>query len=262
MNASLLNKYIVILAPYSIFVSTLYLLGYWGAFGINIFEYIGLSDIIKTAIYQLAHYGGFVLLGAAVSEIFLSPLLKNALPPREGADLPEVKFFRRYWILPAVAIVGFALYIALFTESEVRWLLAAIYISPLAVIAVSHFKILSDAIPNEVIRNAVTYPLVTILLFSYGWGTVDARSKKTEKTVIKINGTEENKAYIGRAGGYVFLWNVESKAVEVVMDSTISSLSYVLPKERPPFMTLLQSEKSEGSISNKGIQLMPKDVTN
>jgi len=262
MNASLLNKYIIFLAPYSIFVSILYLLGYWGEFDINIFEYIGLGDIIKTAIYQLAYYGGFVLLGVAITEIFLSPVLKKVYPPGGGADLPEAKYFRLLWRIYVIAIVGYATYIALFTASDRRWFIAAALISPVAFTAISSLDILSEVIPNAVIRNAVTLPLVIILLSAYGWGITDAHSKKSNGIPVKINGIEDNKTYIGRAGGYVFLWSIKSKTVEIVAENKISILSYSLPNEKPPFMALFQSKETKDAVvPHNKIQPMPKGET-
>lgn len=48
--------------PYSIGVSVLYLLGYWGTFQIDPFEYIGIGDVVKLAVYPLST---ILVLGAA-----------------------------------------------------------------------------------------------------------------------------------------------------------------------------------------------------
>lgn len=48
--------------PYSIGVSVLYLLGYWGTFRIDPFEYIGIGDVVKLAVYPLST---ILVLGAA-----------------------------------------------------------------------------------------------------------------------------------------------------------------------------------------------------
>ena len=55
MNLAAYNKYIALVAPYSITVSALYLFGYWGSFGVSIFEYVDLAEIVKIALYQLMH---------------------------------------------------------------------------------------------------------------------------------------------------------------------------------------------------------------
>lgn len=54
-----LTKHFSLLMAYSIIISTSYLLGYWGSFDINIFEYIEISDILKMSIYSLMHLFNF-----------------------------------------------------------------------------------------------------------------------------------------------------------------------------------------------------------
>jgi hypothetical protein len=50
-------KYAVAITPYAILVALLYLWGSWSSFGINIFNYIALTDILKLALIPpLCHH--------------------------------------------------------------------------------------------------------------------------------------------------------------------------------------------------------------
>jgi hypothetical protein len=181
------------------------------------------------------------------------------MPPGEGSDLPEARFIKKFWRFFVVGIAVVALYIALFTTNDIRWFVAAVIVAPLAVIAAAHFDVLSELIPNDAIRNSVTYPLVIILLFAYGWGAADAYTKKTKGAVVEIDGVLNKKTYIGRAGGYVFFWRAAAETVEVVAENQISSLAYRVPEEKPPFMALFQSQESDdGNVSAHEKQATPE----
>ena len=65
-----MNKKLFLIAPYGISVSTLYLLGYWGTFEINIFEYADISDILKISVYQLVILGFSLSLSIIIAELF------------------------------------------------------------------------------------------------------------------------------------------------------------------------------------------------
>ena len=235
MNLAASNKYIALVAPYSITVSTLYLFGYWGSFGVNIFEYVGLAEIAKIALYQLMYYGAFVLLGSLISEMFFGSIIRRVMPPGSGADLPEAKFVRILFRLVHLAMVGFALYIALFTESEMRWILAGAFISPVVSIAVDRSGFLLEVLPDSAARNAIIYPSVIILLLAYGFGAVGAIAVKTKEDKVLVNQTLPEKGYIGRTSSHVFFWKKDSKAVEILPETSVTSLKFVVPAERPPF---------------------------
>ena len=128
------------------------------------------------------------------------------MPPGSGADLPEAKFVRILFRLVHLAMVGFALYIALFTESEMRWILAGAFISPVVSIAVDRSGFLLEVLPDSAARNAIIYPSVIILLLAYGFGAVGAIAVKKD-----------------------------SKAVEILPETSVTSLKFVVPAERPPF---------------------------
>lgn len=48
------SKIITILSVYSVIVAVLYLWGYWSSFGVNILEFLAITDIVKTAAYSIA----------------------------------------------------------------------------------------------------------------------------------------------------------------------------------------------------------------
>lgn len=59
--------------PYSIGVSVLYLLGYWGTFQVDPLEYVGIGDVVKLAVYPLSTM--LVLSAAVVAAVQASGIL-------------------------------------------------------------------------------------------------------------------------------------------------------------------------------------------
>ena len=76
-----LGKYAYVSSLYFLAVGVLYLWGYWPSFGVNVLEYAGLTDIIKTAAYPVASLFVFFAVGAVFGELLAS----DALPPGGGA---------------------------------------------------------------------------------------------------------------------------------------------------------------------------------
>jgi hypothetical protein len=58
-----LSKYVALATPYVFGVSALYLYGFWSTFGIDIFEFIGINDVIKLVIFNSFSLGGIILIG-------------------------------------------------------------------------------------------------------------------------------------------------------------------------------------------------------
>lgn len=239
------QKYIVLIVPYGLTVSTLYLFGYWSSFEVNIFEYIGISDVLKIALYQLAHYGSLILIGIITAELFITPIMRYSMKPGEGANDPEVIFIKKHWRFFALMPAGLVAYILLFTNNEARWFVAAIIIIPLTPFILGNNTFLSDVIPKSSLRNTVTYLISIFLLFSYSWGTVDAMLKKNKESNVIINNETNKKTYIGRASNHVFLWDNETKTVLIMSTELIKTMKYEV-KKQPSFVDrLLKSDKEE-----------------
>src|SRR5689334_4006081 len=54
---------LTLIAPYSITISVLYLMGYWTSFRINALEFVSLADVLKLAIYPMIGAVGGAIIG-------------------------------------------------------------------------------------------------------------------------------------------------------------------------------------------------------
>jgi hypothetical protein len=78
------------LVLYALMVSAIYLWGYWGTFGINVLDYLRVSDIIKAAVYPVVSAFAFMAIGALLGEV-LSPRPE----PSAGANTSVAKVLRK-----------------------------------------------------------------------------------------------------------------------------------------------------------------------
>ena len=235
-------KYLSLIAPYAIVVSVLCLLGYWGVFGINIFEYADLSDIIKVSVYQLAYYGAFLVISALLTHFYLSDVLE----PGSLADTPEAKFLKKYEKFIFSFFIVASLYVALFTSHPSRWFLATCIIMPFVGAFSSRTNFLDQIIPHPMLRATIVTLLIQIPLFSFGWGNLSAVTAKNSSDNEVIINRSESFQYLGVAGSRIFLWDKGSSEVIIRPLEEITEMRFALESEKS-FINQLVDPKSNKS---------------
>ncbi len=221
------TKYFTILTPYMLIVSTLYLLGYWSVFHINILEFISISDIIKLAIKQLAYSTAVLVFGMIAGELFLRPLF----PIGEGANTPIGKFSNRYWKQIMCFIYCFIFYLILFNKDPQKWMLIAIILGIISSIFISKTKIFNEIIKNENIRICITVFISVLPFISFAWGLNDGHAIKNNKPKLTVQYSKYNKIefrYIGFAGDYFFIYNKKNNEILLVGSKDVGKLKFLV----------------------------------
>jgi hypothetical protein len=227
-----LQKVLALITPYSLLVSLLYLFGYWGSFGINILEYIALSDVLKSAMSPLLYSSLLLFIGFSIGNLLSVPIIKY-MPPGGGKDLPEAKYFR--WMFRGVmALIAVVIAYKIFFESgNYRWFSIAalsMVIIPSIVGNASYFE---NAIPIKQIRVLIINVFLSVSFYAFGWGAIDAELAKNNDNTLKINEVVSEYSYIGWAGDFLFLWNKSEATVITKAKSTIQSIERNVKNERP-----------------------------
>ena len=225
-------KIATLLAPYSLAVSLLYLSGFWGTFNVNVLEYIALSDVVKNAIVPLLYSSFFILAGITTGNVFILPIEK-IMPPGGGADLPEAKYIRWFFNLMALLIFVVALYQIFFEVGNYRWFKVACLAFILLILFVGEASFAEQYIKQKHLRVIVVNSLTAILLFSFGWGAINAQEAKSSEQTLKINNVISKHIYLGWAGDYLFLWNKKEESVVTMFKSTVKQIERSIPKEKP-----------------------------
>jgi hypothetical protein len=149
-------------------LSAVYLLGYWGALGINFLEYIGLADLGKLALYGL-----FPAAASFAAGHVLSVLASPMLPPGGGSGSPIGRFGLRHarWLLAFVSLV-ILLLVVLGREPE-KWFLIAPLVGVFGV-ALTHSERIISAIPDPRLRATLMSMVVLLPTLAYAYGRSDA----------------------------------------------------------------------------------------
>lgn len=231
-----LKQILAVVATYFVGVSACYLFGYWGAFNVNIFEYVGLSDIAKLSIYPLLVSFAFVLSGFLVSELLVSP----ALPPGGGNDTAIGRFGLKHarGLLSGMVVLG--VLVAIFGQEPWRWFSVALFVGAFSV-PLQHNDWIIRTIPHPRVRATLLSLALLLPSMSFAYGRFDAYLVKTGNPTnvvdiarSKLSLSDDQKhpvSLLGFVGGTYILF--ESRSGEVVYAKQSDSAPlYVTPKDR------------------------------
>ena len=163
-------SYLYFSSIYFVSVGVLYLWGYWSPFGINILEYIGLSDIIKLTAYPIASTFLFIAIGAIAGE---GASGANKLPPGGGANTRIGIFLRKFSrVLTFAYMLGSAIF--LIFGPIYKWLvLPALFAMPVTFM-VKERGLFRDQLRDESLRTVAIFLVAIMPPLAYGLGRVSA----------------------------------------------------------------------------------------
>lgn len=227
-----LQKFLAVLTPYSLVISLLYLFGYWSSFGVNVLEYIAVSDVLKSALYPLLYASASIVIGVGISNLLIAPMTKT-IPPGAGKDLPEAKYVRGlFWGVFLLLILAI-LYIIFFESGLTRWLsIGTLFMLP-ATLIVGDALFAEEYIKDKKKRSTIVNAMLFVLILSFGWGAMDAEKVKKSDQVVIINGKKSENSYVGWAGNFLFLWNQNKNSIVAKNKSGIKSIELVILPSKP-----------------------------
>jgi hypothetical protein len=205
--------------------------GYWPTFQVNILEYAGLTDVIKTAAYPIASFFIFFALGVLMGE-FLAH--EDALPPGGGVNTPTGRVLRKLAPYLVVAYLAGTVLLFLFGPKEKWWILPILAGLPLSLFARRH-ELLSDLVAHDKVRSTLIFLLAVLPLFAYGHGKLKAEAivsgEEYTFTTSAVAGAsagadpiERRPRYLGVAGGNAFFYMPEHRSTTVVALSELKML--------------------------------------
>lgn len=222
---------------YFLTVGVLHLWGYWPTFGINILEYLALTDIIKVTAYPIAFTLIFLAISAYAGDRLakwpiakLDAELEVAYTHSERTGLPiEIRKFRkklnriktliRVAIL-ALGISGVALLVA---GSMYAW----VFLPPVATWVVSKLLLKSKLAEkwglNNDGRRILCFALAGIAAYSYSFGAMMSQSivdgTRYRYVISDFPGNNLKSKlqlrYVGHAGDYLFFYDPSRKATVI-----------------------------------------------
>lgn len=225
------SKYAYISSLYFVAVGVLYLWGYWPTFNVNILEYAGLTDVIKTAAYPIASLFVFFVLDAVMGELLACG---DLLPPGGGVNTATGRFLHKFAPLLIVVYLSTTLLLFLFGPDE-KWRILPVLVGlPLYLLGL-RFEILSDLVPHKNIRSIFVFVLSVLPFFAYGHGKLRALGvlsgeeysftpSQVGSVPAGVEPIEKRPRYLGVAGGNVFFYIPEHRSTIVVAISELKVL--------------------------------------
>lgn len=220
------------LAPYAIVVSTLYLWGYWGSFHVNVLEYIGITDIVKAAVYPIASAFAFFAIGAVLGEA-MSPTLN--IPPGGGANTEIGRWLRR--VAPFV-VIAYLLAVTLYfligpTE---KWRILPVLFAIAVYLPLKSTGILLDELKSDAARSIAVFLLAALIPFAYGRGVLEANDVLTGKNYafaasempghpVPVNAKpSELPRYVGKANDRYVFFDPMGQSILFIAASEVKAL--------------------------------------
>jgi len=230
-----LKEIIAIAVPYFVVVSAAYLFGYWGAFNMNVLEYIGFADIAKISVFPLLASLAYVVAGFLISEFLHS----SRLPPGGGANTAVGRFGRKHWRgLLGIQVLLIVL-LSIFGQDPWQWFSVALLIGLFGT-PLSHVEQVIQLLPEPRVRSAILFYLLFLPCISFAYGRLEAHVVKTghptnvidvERSKLPLKEDAKHPVcYLGLVGGVYVLF--ESLSGQVVFVQQGSTTLYVTPKPR------------------------------
>jgi hypothetical protein len=221
---------------YSATVGALYLIGFWRAFHINVFEYANVSDVLMATIFPLTIMITGILVGVFTAHAPYMGQSDYPAAPSSGKIFNAVdrgmSFFDKYKALLMALLALAASLIYNHVARPEKWLFIALFVAPFSVLLVK-----SESIANSIkaLRDRVLVSLLIVLLpfFAIYYGAKHAQYISAGQAVYMVDpgtmpaikGVFKNLlSYIGMAGNDIFLYDKETKRVIIVKQSDNSPI--------------------------------------
>jgi hypothetical protein len=214
--------------PYLVGVGAAYTLGYWRAFGINVLEFIGLSDLGKMAVYPLLATLALGVLTMAGTQL----LSARILPPGGGANTAVGRAGRRYWRFLVALVIASIVLAVLYAPEPGRWFLVALLAGSLST-PLTHVPRIIEILPNPYLRSFALLLFITLPGFSFAQGRLKAHLVKQGHAVFLVDAQRSALPPLADpAGPIVYVGYIGG--TYVLRESHTGVLLLVRPKDNAP----------------------------
>ncbi len=169
INVSRKELLAVGLPSYVIGVGVAYTLGYWGTFGLNPLQFMGISELARLAIYPLMATLALAIVLMAANYFFLS----GVLPPGGGANSVINRTGRKYWgTLLAILCITIVVTITYAPEPS-KWYILAVLVTLFST-PLTHVPRIIELIPSPRVRAFGLLLLIALPALAFAQGRLRA----------------------------------------------------------------------------------------
>jgi hypothetical protein len=220
MEKLTVKNFVPVALSYGAVVGALYLFSYWGSFNVNVLEFIGLTGLLKLALYPLLVSIAFFFFGYGLAEF-----MSRDLPSGGAANTPIGRAVNSNLRLLALLNLSAILAILVQIETPERWLCAAL-LTGFFNIALVGLPFFVELIPNYHARYSVLYLAIVVAGLAIYVGTYRAYDAKLGRSQVVVDVARSNLklqtsvgrpvAYLGFLGGYFVLLESSSGTVAMI----------------------------------------------
>jgi hypothetical protein len=216
-----------------------YLWGYWGVFGINALEYIGLADVLKFSAYPMASAIVFFSIGVLSASIGTGK--SNA-----GAAVSRwhwvTTWSDRLFVAVMLAIFGSAAY----AQPSVLWLALVPVTGVPVALAIRRHHLFQEVIANDRVRSTLAFLIGALPAFAFATGRINADAVLEGRTYWYVAAVDEGLALsnpndpahrvklLGRLDGYLFFLLPDAQTVRIARNEDIKGLEIRREKKKSP----------------------------
>ncbi|WP_144030355.1 hypothetical protein [Burkholderia sp. AU6039] len=215
---------------YGVFIATCYLWTYWGAFGINVFEYASISDVATRAILPVAAAFLPLAVGSGIAEI--SPL-RQTFPVGGGRDTRVGRVLNKHLRLLSTLSIVAGLTVLGISNSPWRWFSVIPFFWPVLFVVEGH-PLAVELFPDGRFRSQLLMLGVGAIFAAAGSGAQNAdkilrgNSDRVvdESTVgVPLKATQARPVeYVGYVGGTYFLYETQTRSVVILKQTDHNAL--------------------------------------
>lgn len=217
----------IFIAPYSLLLGILYLIGYWQKFSVNLFQYAGLSDVVYSAIGPLLILAIGVAAGITTAGSHTEGVERMIGKIPTPILLWEPRGFSKYFGAIFYPIFFLTCYFISVLDWRWKWVVLPCLVTLPLVLKIPLSVLKSIPWINERYHQTLVLCLVIALPLSYGYGWQSADDIKSgrfffyvvESNVLQVDGKtpdpEMALRFIGHIGEYDFFYNPTGSAITI-----------------------------------------------
>ncbi|MFQ1917294.1 hypothetical protein [Aeromonas veronii] len=237
MNITKIQNTLPILTIYFLTISTLYSLGYWNSFNINILDFMSISDVAKASIPMLIKTSFLVTCSIIFSEFVLVRHLSLNYDEMNSDSLSAIP--RRIFIAKFIlfSLLGTLVISSIFLDRVFMWSVLGTSAMIYLFMTIRDADFLSEISEDRIVRKMISFVLIYLLCNSYYDGVRNAKNVRASGENIKIDGKDTTKSLIGLTVDYIFLLDRNTGSVDIVRRETINSIQ-IPPAENGPLVSI------------------------
>ena len=228
-------------------LATVYLMYYWGEFGINIFQFLSVSDYIGQAISPLLKFMIGILVCSVVYGLILSRTLTFILK-HEPSDaelmvdgkLPPARLIGNFLVALLLFIPGFY---HIMTGTDYLQIAIGLFMVSIPFYFRYRSKYLSRFISQNPLYEPAILTFILILFLIPGYAAQNAKVTKNSKVKLLINNLPmHNAVFVGKGGDNFFIWKKDESNLVIYNSSEISTVEIGVVDDK--FISILDSLKA------------------